>query len=420
MNEVQPSRRHPLSSSRSLMRAIMDSDAPEQFVKSLSAQNIYYVTRESGLSSAAELLELIAPEQLQLLMDFDCWKRDEIDEEHLWEWLAVTDATDSLALLQKILKVFDLKLVAWLIERYVTAEVLEHATENPPGPNYSTPDQGRTWILVTLEDADRHFLMNRLLALIFESNADLFYQLLAIPGVSTSSELLEESYQDRARRLAAEGIPSEAAAHEVHALLPDNVFLGSLAQASPAALLETLPIVTPLVLGGDRLDPLHSIIERFGGFDTFGTEYTLLMNSAVVRFAIDFSDVTRVREIAACVRGAINIGLERGMRISGRDAETLYQTCGLQPLYRLGYSQILNLKRLGSELQKELLAEREPELQILVQGATLPFPMRPAWFGTSESSESREDGSLPAEFAPFCFQRDVDAVAEALQGSAKK
>jgi hypothetical protein len=175
------------------------------------------VVKSTGLQSSSDIIMMASMEQCRLLTDFDLWTGDTLHEEALWEWLALTDETESLELLQRFIKIVDLKLLAVLIEKYVEVKVFEEPTDQPPGAGFHTPDKGHTWIGIATEDADKHFLLARLLALIFESSAELFYQLISIVSVATTSMLEEESYQERQKRLAAEGVPEPEVDAAVHA-----------------------------------------------------------------------------------------------------------------------------------------------------------------------------------------------------------
>ena len=202
---------------RDLYKSIFDADAPEQIVRQLPEQSLYMVVKSTGLQSSSDIIMMASMEQCRLLTDFDLWIGDTLNEDALWEWLALTDEIESLELLQKFIKIADLKLIAILIERHVEVKIFEEPTEQPPAEGFHTPDKGFTWIGIKTEDATKHFLLARLLALIFESSAELFYQLISIMTVATTSILEEESYQERQKRLAAEGIPEPEVAAAVHA-----------------------------------------------------------------------------------------------------------------------------------------------------------------------------------------------------------
>ena len=85
---------------RDLYKEIFDSGAPEQVVRQLPAQSLYMVVKSTGLQSSSDIIMMASMEQCRLLTDFDLWAGDTLNEEALWEWLALTDETESLELLQ--------------------------------------------------------------------------------------------------------------------------------------------------------------------------------------------------------------------------------------------------------------------------------------------------------------------------------
>ena len=174
--------------SSSLAKAIYKAELPEKFVRELPAQSLYLVIKHNGLLSSADLVGMASLEQCRLLLDLDCWQGDSFDEENFWDWLALTDENSNLDLLKKLLHFVDYKLVALIIDRYVSVIIVEEGTDAAPGDGYYTPDRGRTWINVTNPDSTKQFLLNRFLALIFETQAELFYQLISIKNVATDSK----------------------------------------------------------------------------------------------------------------------------------------------------------------------------------------------------------------------------------------
>src|SRR4051812_29931238 len=149
----------PINTAQKLAKAIFKADVPEEYIRQIPAQSLYMAMKENGLESSAEIIEIATLEQCRLLLDFDVWEKDQFSEAQFWEWLALTDATNSLVIVQKLLKFVDLKLVALLIARYVDVKVLEEPTDEPPGPGSYTPDQGFTWIFINAEDSTQHFLL---------------------------------------------------------------------------------------------------------------------------------------------------------------------------------------------------------------------------------------------------------------------
>jgi len=241
---VAPVRGH---TCRELYKAIFESDVPEQMVRQLPAQSLYMVVKEIGLATACDLLSLASLEQIRLLSDLDLWHGDVLDEERMWEWLSLADEGDSLEILQKVLKCIDLKLVSILISKYVEVQVFEESTDNPPSPGFYTPDKGFTWIGIKIENEDQHFLLARLLALIYETSTELFYQLLSVPSVATVSMLEEEGFTERTKRLAAEGVPEPEVAATIHAPYSLQEAVNDVTREQPHVVVEDVRAVEPML-----------------------------------------------------------------------------------------------------------------------------------------------------------------------------
>ena len=400
--------------SRNLVKAIFDAQYPEQTVRTIPAQSLYVAIRSQGLESSAELLEIVTLEQCRLIIDFDCWSRDSFREDHFWEWLAITDATESLALLQKILKVFDLKLVALMISRYVDVLAFEEPADAPPGPNFYTPDKGRTWLSIKTENPEQIFLMNRLLALLFESNTDLFYQILSIPNVATPSELEEESYQEKQKRLSSEGIPDMEFAAEMNSPLPNNVLLSEISKSCIQPSIEDISAIEPVIYDGVFEEPLRSLINQLLYDDAFESEITLLLNAAIVFYGVDISEITQVLQMADKVKGALNLGLQHALDQSSRPAIELYRIVGLRGLYRHGLSVLAPLQKEARLIERGDISNQPAHIQLIVQGLSQRFPTMPVWI---KSPATSQEDKLSAQFVPIQFVSDVNTLLDIIKGN---
>lgn len=398
--------------SRNLVKAIFDSDHPEQIVRTIPAQSLYLAVRSQGLESSAELLEIATLEQCRLLIDFDCWSRDSFRDDHFWEWLAITDATDSLALLQKVLKVVDLKLIALMISRYVDVISYEEPADAPPAENYYTPDRGRTWLSIKTDNSEQIFLMNRLLALLFESNADLFYQILSIPNVATPSELEEESYQEKQRRLSSEGIPDSQYAAELNSPLPANVLSAEVSRSEVRQSIEDVSAVEPVIYEGSFEEPLRSLVNQLLFDENFEAEMTLLLNGAIVHYGIDVSEITQVMQIADKVKGSLNLGLENALATTCRPAIDLYRILGLRGLYRHGLSVLSDLHRQARNLERVRREELSPQVQVVLQGLLQRFPAMPAWLKQDHIATPEEAEKVEARFTSIQHMKECQKLSE--------
>lgn len=389
---------------RELYKAIFEAEAPEQMVRQLPVQSLFMVIKQVGLAGCCDLIGMASLEQCRLLTDLDLWHGDTLNEEAFWEWLALTDEADSLEVLQKVLKCIDLKLVAILISKYVQTHTFEEPTDQPPGPGFHTPDKGATWIGINTENDDHHFLLARLLAMIFETNTELFYQLLATPSVATISMLEEESFQERTKRLAAEGVPEPEIAAALHAPYAFQEALSDLHERRIHKVIEDVRPVEPLLYEARSSRLFAELLRRAEDHEVVEMEFTYLLNAAVVRFGVDFSDQERVFELCEKIKGAVNLGLEKLVKDSDRTVYDVYQVLGLEKLYRLGLTDILALRTQARTVTletAEALRGGDPVLFSIIACAREAFPSAPACVDDNgaavETAMGLQTGSRPIE-----------------------
>ena len=397
---------------RDSYKATFDAEAPEQGARQLPVQSLYMVVKSAGLQSSSDIILMASLEQCRLLTDFDLWTGDTLNEEALWEWLALTDETESLELLQKFVKIVDLKLLALLIERYVEVKIFEEPTDQPPGKGFHTPDKGFTWIGINTEDANKHFLLARLLALIFESSAELFYQLISIMTVATTSMLEEESYQERQKRLAAEGIPEPEVAAAVHApySLADAKADGE--SKKGRGHVDDIRSIEPLIYEARATKLFAELVRDVSDRDELEMEFTYIMNGAVVRWGVDFSNQESVLDLAERIKGAINIALERLTTGTSYTLKDIYSTLGLGKLYRLGLTELMALRTKARKIPVEgvgALQDSDVGAFGALAYAREAFPVMPIYLNDDGTVE-QEGGVLAAGQRPFTTSKGVETV----------
>ena len=382
-------------SGQSLARMIFRAELPEDQVRALPAQSLYLAVKQNGLLSSAEIVLIASPEQCRLMLDFDLWHADSFNEDNFWEWLALPDAEHdcNLALLQKMLRCIDLKLVGIILSRHVQIEIHEEPTDAAPGPGFHTPDRGRTWLHISTEDAQKHFLLGRFLALLYETNTEIFYQLIAVPGIETQSALEEEAFQEKSKRLAAEGVPDPEFAYALNSPLNEQQILRDLRNAAPRPAVESIEIVEPLLYQAVQLQPISSLLAEAGSPDEVRSELTLITNAAIMHFHADYCEIVQIVDLVARVRGALNIGLEALLLEERRGLREIYEILGLQKLYRFGLHKLALLRNLSLNVERRKSAATESDqiLGAVLQGTCEKFPCQPAFF--------RPDGAIEGQGA---------------------
>lgn len=403
-------------STRSLYKAIFDSEAPEQFVRTIPAQSIYLVLKQRGLAACSEILDIAALQQVRVCLDLDLWNKDFFNEENFWEWLSLSDDEDPIRYTQKLLKAIDLKIISLLISKYVLTQVFDEPTEQPPGKGYFTPDKGYTWVYVSIEDGTKHFLFNRLLALIFETSSELFYQLISIPGVSTESMLEEEAYQDRSKRLAVEGIPELEFCNEINSSLSPTEAKKLIGTQERTKAIDVHPVEPLLYSSSQRLSPLAELIESVKNHDDIEAELSLIMNGSLQFFSIPFYEYELVFTHVEKVKGAINVGLESITKAAEITPLIAYESLGLQGLYKVGLYELRGLHSKVNKLDKSFVSSLEATdpLFSLIARLREPFPELPLFFG-ADGKYRQEHGKLLAGGRAITNISDITHVQKALK-----
>lgn len=402
-------------SSRTLAKAIFDSDLPEQFVRTIPAQSLHLAVRQAGLTDCLDLLGIVSLEQCRLLLDFDIWEQDRICEDRLWEWLSLTDDEGDFELLHKVLKAIDLKVVGLLVSRYVEVVTFDEPNDQPPGEGFYTPDKGLTWIHLKIPDTSRHFLLARFLALIFETSAELFYQILAIPGVATLSGLEEESFQDRTRRLAAEGVPDSEHAASLLAGLPPALAMQDLKATAKRKPVEGIRAVEPLVYDTPNGGALKELLEGVG--ETLEEELTLVLNAAVVHFKVDYAERDAMLTLIDQVKGAVVIGIEAAKRaVPDTTTISAYRALGIARLFGLGFYQLADLRKSARRYGNEEIQALNTEGALfgILAGLREHFPKMPCFVLQNGALETA-NGKLTPGYRAFQSLHEVTILAKLLR-----
>lgn len=365
---------------KNLLKKIFESEVPEKYAKELPAQTLFLTIKQNGLPDSIELIDICSIEQLQIFLDLDCWNGDNFDEEKFWTWLELPDASGeeiNQEILTKILKAFDLKLLGNLLCRYVNIINYDEPTDEPPAGDYFTPDRGHTWINVFIPDPHRNFLLNRFLASVFELSIEIFYQVLTIPTIATPSQLEEDSYQDRKKRLEAEGFPAFERSLELNTPLSlDQIKRKEPENKKPTKQSESTSIEK---IRDGALLPLELLWHSSLDIDELNGEFNLLLNSALIRWNISLDDHEQILFIAKQVRGSINIGLELVIEELALTPIEAYHQHFLQDLYRLGLNELYKISKLAKKLPEERLKQistNNSELFEAIAGALEDIPQK--------------------------------------------
>jgi hypothetical protein len=375
-----------LGRGRKLRRAdaLLAGPDPERAVRALPGDELYYVIHEVGLRDAGDILALARPEQVQAVLDFALWERDQIVPERAGEWLeAIAEAPYET--IGAWVAGLDVELFALLLRQTSRIYDLsqEEAPDEPAGTLYPTPDNLFVLDVVGVagddaaQDDDERTqeagpmttsarAIVRIVDALYRADQNLARRLLVGARAELDSELEELSYRWRQGRMEDLGFQDYYEALQVYRELdPASVRIG-----------ETEPgktRVRPLDGLGDAADePARApaaLVERLTrGASSFARAAQGLRSADEVA-ELHFALVALTNRVLAADRvtpgddAAVSATLERLLATldlaleflargdAAREVEAL-RTIPLVRLHRLGVSLVGKVKLLATTLRR--------------------------------------------------------------------
>lgn len=377
-------------------------DLTESQVRELHPQALHFAIKALGLESSTDIISMISNEQYKGLLDFELWTRDSFREDRMWFWLSQIDDERDLQPIQKFLKVIDPTSLSIIFKRYVEVVYNDEPSDLPPNPNAYTPDNGLSWLTFKAGDPEIHRLLGRLLAFLFQTNREAFYQHLAYANSGTTLEFEEEAYQEKCVRLRNLSIPSFDEAVTVHKVLTKNDFLKTHEEVLNSNKEQEVEIdgpgeLIPLPSSGINFQPLASSLESLEEEDLFRVhlEFAQLFNAHVVHFQGDFGEELGLKSAIEKVFGAVNIGLELVIKENNSILSPhIFRSIPIKDLYRLGLVEIYSYRSLCQKVPVDIrstLNHMNEPLSIIVEMGSRPFPAVPRFLRENGTFELEED-----------------------------
>ncbi|HEY2731908.1 MAG TPA: DUF6178 family protein [Polyangia bacterium] len=378
-----------LGRARKLRRgdALLAGPDPERAVRALPGDELYYVIHELGLRDAGDILELARPEQVQAVLDFALWERDQLVPERLGEWLeAIADVPYET--IGAWVAGLDVELFALLVRK--TSRIydlsLEEAPDEAEGTLYPTPD-GLFVIDVTgvpsgLEvrgvasdqppDGEESGSMTtsaraviRIIDGLYRADQNYARRLLVGMRAELDSELEELAYRWRQGRMADLGFSDYYEALEVYRELdPASVRLGESqpgqtrvrpnderdgadgAARAPAALVERMARAgSPFARAAQALSGADEVADLHFGL-------VALTNRVLAADRVTPGDDAAVSETLERLLATLDLGVEFLARGDEEREVLALRSVSLVRLFRLGVSLVGKVKRLALTLRR--------------------------------------------------------------------
>jgi hypothetical protein len=317
--------------------------APELFVRSLSPEELYLMTRELDCEERSEVIRFANASQLLFISDIDCWKKDRLDGKGFLGWLdtllesgtgrlmAWLDEADYEALISGFRKLIRVIKPEW---EYAADELLGDE------PYFTLDDQ--YYILVKEEDLET---VKQVIGKIYENQRGRYAALLESLINEITDEVEEEAYRKREMRLAEHGFPDQETARRIYSPISREEFDRFPLKSQPdraGAAPKTVfpPLQVPARWHGDRLFLDRALLllkdENEGLLEGIQEELMWLSNKIIACEGIDLTSEERVRQGVMRSRFLANVGLEDLSGGNPERAREILVTRWLEPVFRWG------------------------------------------------------------------------------------
>jgi len=322
---------------------ILDMEKPEEFVRSMSRTDFYWLVKRVGGEDALPILKLASLEQWRFTLDLELWERDRLDIDQAGMWLGRLLQADPERLAGLLLSEAEL-LAHFLLSHLIDVEVRQK-DEISDDPGFLTFDDAYYF---RVRNAEQEEFVHELLRNLAERDY-LRYQALMMGLAGTlRDEVEEEMYRRRNVRIAEDGFLPYDEAAAVYAHLGPHALETQRDVLSPPVpdTDSPPPPVNPILAVGDESLMLEAV-SRSGDpvlFDRLRVEFAGLCNQVMSADRLRVSDAEDLVKVCRKVAGYINVGLERLSVHDPAVAEDYLRKNPLLHIFRVGFSSALEVR----------------------------------------------------------------------------
>lgn len=343
------------------IEAILDQPDADNYIKTLNPHSLFRLIKRAGFDQGVDLIPYTTPDQLQIFVDLDCWKKDRIDPGRMATWLAVLVADADDDHFHKAIRDVDPEVMALFFKKSIVAvEVIENEeslADIPPSFELS-PDNA--YAIQYPEDEDLTALLRALVDRLYEVDQKLAWAFFESVRWEMTSDMEERAYKFRTSRLEEFGYVDHIEALETYAYLDPVKFrqrweAGELEQKPKIDTPDTFDV--PAVIR-DNLDDqffFFTVLDSIGAgeeLERLTTELIALSNRTMMADGIEPGEIETGREVVRRTAGFLSLGLQFMARKEMATARRALSTIPLRSLFRVGHSITANLQKKARDLKQ--------------------------------------------------------------------
>ncbi len=347
----------------------------QEIIRGLDPQALYGLIHEAGVNDALELVLYASSDQVQAIIDFDCWTRDEFELKRFSTWLEVLLQRDDKEFAEMIDQMDPEPLVLWLREQVAIFQWEEDREfmNTIDDPITSSPD-GVYALVIPEDDGTVSHLVRHMLDRLYQISILTGHRFLEAARWELSSNLMETGYRMREGRLGDLGFVPFHEAQEVFA------FVNPPTWAAKARAKAADPETEPLTLADvGKLPPVDHQIQvletkRFAEQASFFTramgalpeafapekleavvdsvlaQFRALVNRVHVAAMGNPGDMDAGRRAADSADNYLSMGLELAAGDNALVGARIVGTEALKRIHQAGYSATARLAKQARQL----------------------------------------------------------------------
>lgn len=396
--------------------AIIDHPRPMELIRALESHDILLTLREVGAEDSLELIELLSPEQVQGVLDFEIWQSDQIYPEKAGGYFSLLFAANKERAVKQI-HGLDIELVGLMFK--MVARIYDTTLSEEPVeyPNlYSTSPDGR--FIVCFDESPKNMALSQSLHAFLESlygqNIKVALGLLEDIRFELASGLEETSLRMRQNRLLDMGILPREERLEYFAPLstqalkntetnhPHTLFNREECNIPVRRFLENVEIRFPFLY---RAIHEASLAEQQSYLD-YLSHAAINMHASLID---DFGDAELIKKTARYVKSLAELGLWQASQGNSEHAAALLKNNSIKAMIRLGRTSLINLRK------SLVLLQKDPSYCLGQDFSLLDSPLREVAKALSLSEPRFYEGLVDPKKLNVRFFDSIEDVAVTLK-----
>jgi hypothetical protein len=342
-----------------------------RLVRALPKSELFFAVQELGREGAIELISRASLDQINFMVDLDCWKKDQIDLDKLREWIKTLLECSPRKLISWMQKA-DPELLIFFFQKHI--KVVK--PDNPSDPDdpafkglprelYLTLDQ--QYFLEFIGPADMQNLIYQLLNLIFSIDYSFYFTIMEGVIWELGMELEEGAKHWRQARLEDAGFPPLEEALEIYQHLNPDRFAPQLHKkiyscseqdtplkpSSPEGLIPFRSYLSSRTKDSFLLKSLDYLKSQ-PYFTILQQELITLFNKILLVEIEDFSQTEEIKRAFELGHNYLNIGLEYLAGGNIDRSRELLRDIRLQKLFQVGFNLVKKLQKQARQIRSEL------------------------------------------------------------------